>query len=66
MEPTLATLTEKIDALSASVEKTRRYMQWTFIVTAAALLLPLVAAVFIVPFALSSYTESVGSLLEQP
>ncbi len=66
MEPTLATLTEKIDALSASVEKTRRYMQWTFIVTAAALLLPLVAAVFIVPFALSSYTESVGLLLEQP
>lgn len=64
MEPTLALLMEKVDALAASVEKTRRYMQWTFIITAVALLLPLVAAVFIVPFALSGYGATIEELTQ--
>jgi hypothetical protein len=64
MEPTLASLAEKIDAISISVEKTRRYMQWTFIITTVALLLPLVAALFIVPIALSSYGAAAQMLAQ--
>jgi hypothetical protein len=61
--PTLSELSVKIDIILASVEKTRRYMQWTFTITAIALLLPLVAALIIVPFALSSYTASIETLM---
>lgn len=64
MEPTLASLAEKIDAVAVSVEKTRRYMQWTFIITTVALLLPVVAALFIVPIALSSYRATLQTLTQ--
>ncbi len=62
--PTLSELSAKIDTVLASAEKTRRYMQWTFFITAGALLLPLIAAVFIVPLALSGYTADIQSLVE--
>jgi hypothetical protein len=64
MEPTLASLAEKLDAVAVSVEKTRRYMQWTLIITTVALLLPVVAALFIVPIALSSYGAALQMLTQ--
>ncbi len=64
MEPTLADVAQKLDVVAASVEKTRRYMQWTFIITTVALLLPLVAAIVIVPFALSGYATTLEALVQ--
>lgn len=64
MEPTLTTLSEKLDAIYASTEKTRLYLKWTLIATLVAFLLPLLAALFIVPSFLSSYTQTINTLVQ--
>ncbi|MEY4440422.1 MAG: hypothetical protein RLY49_48 [Candidatus Parcubacteria bacterium] len=66
MEPEIKQLIEaqqkKIDEMYATMEKIRKYMQWTLIATVVFFVLPLLAAVFIVPFAISSYTATLGGL----
>ena len=47
----------KIDAIYASVEKTRKYFQWTMIITVALFVLPLIGLLFAVPAFLSSYSQ---------
>lgn len=64
MEPTLESLSQKIDALTVSVEKVRRYMFYTFVVTVVAILLPIAASVLIIPFVLSQYTSSLETLVQ--
>jgi len=54
-------LEQKIDAIYASVEKTRKYFQWTLIITVAVIVLPLVLMVFALP-SFFSYYSSIGSL----
>lgn len=39
----------KIDAIYASVEKLRKYFLWTFIITVATVILPLIIAIVILP-----------------
>lgn len=64
-------LTKKVDAIYASVEKTRKYFLWTFIVSIVFFVLPLLALLFAVPSFMSSYsgalsdTESVSSYQQQ-
>jgi hypothetical protein len=53
---------KKIDAIYVSVEKTRKYMLWTIIATVALFVLPLLAAAFILPSAISSYTSTLTDL----
>jgi hypothetical protein len=64
IETKLAELTQKLDAVYVSVEKTRNYLKWTLIGTIVAFVLPLLAAMFIVPSFLSQYTETLNSLVQ--
>lgn len=43
---------KKIDAIYASVEKTRKYFLWTLIATVVAFVLPIIAAIIMVPLML--------------
>jgi hypothetical protein len=47
----------KIDQIFISVEKTRKYFQWTMIITVALFVLPLIGLLFAVPAFLSSYSQ---------
>lgn len=53
----------KIDAIYRSVEKTRKYFLWTLIITVVALVLPLIAAAFVVPWAFETIISAYGGLL---
>lgn len=55
----LQTLEVKLDAVFASVEKTRRYFQITMWVTIFFLVAPLVLMAFVVPTFLNSYLGSI-------
>jgi len=54
---------KKIDAIYISVEKTRKYFQWTLIVTVVAIVLPLVAIVILIPWIMSTLGSTYGGLL---
>lgn len=51
----------KINEIYVSVEKTRKYFQWTMILTIAFFVLPLIAMFFAIPAFLAQYTELVTS-----
>lgn len=61
-EERLAQLEAKIDAIYVSVEKTRKYLLWTMIVTVAVVVLPAIGLVFAVPSFISSYNQTLESL----
>lgn len=46
-----------IESIYTSVEKTRKYFMWSLIITVVFLVLPLIAMVFVIPFAINSYTQ---------
>jgi hypothetical protein len=58
----LTVLEQKIDAIYISVEKTRKYFQWTMIVTLVALVLPMIGLLFVVPAFLTSYSSALEGL----
>jgi len=45
---------KKIDAIYASVEKTRKYFLWTLVATLVAFVLPLVGIAFIAPLVMQT------------
>ncbi len=45
---------KRLDAIYASVEKTRKYFMWTLIITFAMIVLPLIGLVFAIPVFLST------------
>lgn len=49
----------KLEAIYRSSEKMRKYFLWTFWLTVAFFVLPLIGMIFVIPFFMSSY---VGSL----
>ncbi len=57
-------LSRKLDAVYVSVEKTRRYIQWALVATVLALVLPLLAALFIVPAFVTQYTSTIDTLVQ--
>lgn len=59
----MAALEAKIDSIYESVEKTRKYFLWTTIATLAAIILPIVALLFIIPNFLKDYTSALDGLL---
>ena len=66
-EPTPATPMSQEQMLLEIYENTRKtknYMKWSLYITLILVVLPLLAALFIVPFALQSLTSSYGSLLQ--
>jgi hypothetical protein len=50
----------KIDAIYKSVEKTRKYFQWTLWVTVAVVVLPLIGLIFVIPSFLSTYSSTLN------
>jgi hypothetical protein len=70
MEPTitevspqtdLARLEAKIDAIHISVEKTRKYLWYTFVGSIIVVVLPLIGLMFAIPSFLNMYTSLSGS-----
>ncbi len=47
----------KIEQIYISVEKTRKYFQWTMIITIVLFVLPLIGLIFAIPAFLSSYSQ---------
>ncbi|MFA6463509.1 MAG: hypothetical protein WCV55_00710 [Candidatus Paceibacterota bacterium] len=48
---------KKIDQIYVSVEKTRKYFEWTLYITIALFVLPLIAMMFVLPSVMSVYTN---------
>lgn len=55
IEENLIRLEEKIDAVYASVEKARKYLLITLIVTVVTIVLPIIIALIMIPMALSTF-----------
>ncbi len=53
---------EKIDKIYQSVEKTRKYFLWTFIITIVVFVLPLIVMLLILPSIISSYSNTLNGL----
>jgi len=53
---------EKIDKIYQSVEKTRKYFLWTFIITIVVFILPLIAILFLLPSIIGTYTSALNGL----
>ena len=51
---------EKVDKIYLSVEKTRKYLLWTAVVTIALFVLPLIGVIFVAPKFLTTYTQSIN------
>lgn len=47
-----------------NTRKTKNYMKWQLYITVVLIVLPLLAAVFIIPMAFSSLSSTYGSLLQ--
>jgi len=58
----MASLENKINAIYISVEKTRKIIMWTGIITIAVIILPLIALMFVIPSFLSNYTNTINTL----
>lgn len=54
-------LTQKVDVIYASTEKTRKYFMTTLIISLVVFVLPLLGLVFAIPAFLSTYS-SIGGL----
>ncbi|MFA7252844.1 MAG: hypothetical protein WC027_03220 [Candidatus Paceibacterota bacterium] len=55
-------LEEKIEKTYISVEKTRKYFQWTLIITVVIVVLPLILMLFAIPSFISTYSTMLGGL----
>lgn len=53
----------KLDAIYVSVEKTRKYFLWTMIGTIITFVLPLIALMFVLPWAMNSVLSAYSGLL---
>lgn len=53
----LIELEEKIDKIYISVEKTRKYLKWTLIITVVLFILPLIGLLLVIPNFLKSYSS---------
>lgn len=54
----LAAQEQKLDAIYVSVEKTRKYFQWTLIATIVMFVLPLIGIALILPWFVSTMTSA--------
>ena len=61
-EERIVALEKKIDAIYASVEKTRKYIFWTVVATLVLVVLPAIGLVFAIPQFISTYTTALNGL----
>lgn len=62
LEKRMSELENKVDAIFESVEKTRKILMWTGIITIAVIILPIIAMMFVIPSFISSYTSALSGL----
>ncbi len=60
LKQALDQLNTKIDAVYASVEKTRKYFLWTIIISVLLVVLPLLGLVLVIPSFLNLYSGLSG------
>ncbi|MFA5926500.1 MAG: hypothetical protein WC831_06300 [Parcubacteria group bacterium] len=53
---------KRIEEIYVSVEKTRKYFQWTLIITIATIVLPLIGLAFVIPFFMRTLSSSLNGL----
>ncbi len=58
----LAELEEKINKIYISVEKTRKYILWTVIISIAVVVVPGILLAFVLPSAISSLTGNIQGM----
>ncbi len=56
---------QMIKEMHVDIRKAKNYMKWQLIITVGLVVIPLIASLFIIPFALNSLTSSYGSALLQ-
>ncbi len=61
LQQRIVALEQKLDAIYISTEKTRKYFQWTLIITVALFILPLIGLLFAIPSFLSTYA-AIGNI----
>ena len=54
---------KKIDAIYVSVEKTRKYFQWTLIITVVTIVLPVIILIVMIPWLMGTLSSAYGGLL---
>lgn len=59
----LSELEKKVDAIYISVEKTRKYLYWTMIITIVLFVLPLIGLLFAVPAFITNYSDTLGGVM---
>jgi hypothetical protein len=53
---------QRVEEIYISVEKTRKYFQWTLIVTVATIILPLIGLIIVIPWVISTYSSALSGL----
>ena len=59
----LTELEKKVDAIYVSVEKTRKYLYWTMIITIVLFVLPLIGLLFAIPAFITNYSSTLGGVM---
>lgn len=59
----LSELEKKVDAIYISVEKTRKYLYWTMIISIVLFVLPLIGLLFAVPAFITNYSDTLGGVM---
>jgi hypothetical protein len=62
LQQQIVELREKIDKVYVSVEKTRKYILWTGIITLVLFVLPLIGLAFVIPSFINTYTQQFQEL----
>lgn len=57
IEKRIERLEQKIDSIYISVEKTRKYFQWTMIITVIVVILPIIGLIIAIPAFISTYSS---------
>lgn len=63
-QPVQITTEEMLKEIYENTRKTKNYIKWQLYITVILVVLPLLAALLIVPMVLSSLSSSYGSLLQ--
>ena len=53
---------KKLDAIYKSMERMRKYFLWTLIITAAAIILPLIGLAFALPSFMTNYVGGINNI----
>ncbi|MDD3487667.1 MAG: hypothetical protein PHF35_04840 [Candidatus Moranbacteria bacterium] len=59
----LEAMSQRIEEIYVSVEKTRKYFQWTLIITVATIVIPLIGIAIAIPYVFSVYSSALNGLM---